>query len=84
MNVSNDAISRMERGKTVPTVLRLLELADIFQCEVADLLTESSRRSLDQAIMLDKLLSSLSSDDRLQLLNLIEAMVKWKQTPPSL
>lgn len=30
LDMSNDAISRMERGKTTPTVLRLVELSEIF------------------------------------------------------
>lgn len=69
----------MERDKTVPTVLRLLELSEIFQCEVTDLLTESSQRAVDQAKTLENLLNHLSLNERVELLNLVERMVKWKK-----
>lgn len=78
LGISNDAVSRMERGKTIPTVLRLLELSEIFHCEVADLVTESSNRSTDQAKVIEKLLQQLDSQQRSELLYLIERLVKWK------
>lgn len=78
LGISNDAVSRMERGKTIPTVLRLLELSEIFHCEVADLVTETSNRSTDQAKVIEKLLQQLDSQQRSELLYLIERLVKWK------
>ncbi len=78
LGISNDAVSRMERGKTIPTVLRLLELSEIFHCEVADLVTETSNRSTDQAKVIEKLLQRLDSQQRSELVYLIERLVKWK------
>lgn len=78
LGISNDAVSRMERGKTIPTVLRLLELSEIFHCEVADLVTETSNRSTDQAKVIEKLLQQLDSQQRSELVYLIERLVKWK------
>lgn len=78
LGISNDAVSRMERGKTVPTVLRLLELSEIFQCELADLITESSNRITDQARALEKILVVLDHNERAELLYLIERLIKWK------
>lgn len=78
LGISNDAVSRMERGKTVPTVLRLLELSEIFQCELADLITESSNRITDQARALEKILVVLDNNERAELLYLIERLIKWK------
>ncbi len=78
LGISNDAVSRMERGKTIPTVLRLLELSEIFHCEVADLVTETSNRSIDQAKVIEKLLQQLDSQQRSELVYLIERLVKWK------
>ncbi|WIM83173.1 helix-turn-helix domain-containing protein [Gallibacterium anatis] len=77
--ISNDAVSRMERGKSVPNVLRLLELSEIFHCEVADLVTNGSNRSIDQARQLENLLHGLDSYERNELLFLIERLVQWKQ-----
>lgn len=79
LGISNDAVSRMERGKSVPSVLRLLELSEIFGCEVADLLTESSNRSIDQARKLELLFHHLEDGERSELVALIERIVKWKQ-----
>lgn len=81
LGIGNDAVSRMERGTTVPTVLRLLELSEIFRCEIADLLTESSNRSVDQARTLEKLLSSLNEEERTECLMILERMVNWKRKP---
>lgn len=80
LGIGNDAVSRMERGTTIPTILRLLELADIFHCEIADLVTDASNRPLDQARHLERLLTNLEHSERLELLNLIERMLKWKNT----
>ncbi|MFZ7235044.1 helix-turn-helix domain-containing protein [Avibacterium avium] len=78
LEISNDAVSRMERGKSVPNILRLLELSEIFHCEIADLLTNSSNRSMDQARQLEQLLKGLDGYERAELLNLVERMLKWK------
>lgn len=78
LGIGNDAVSRMERGTTTPTIIRLLELADIFDCEVADLVTDSSSRPLDQARQLERMLASLEHNERIELLSLIDRMLKWK------
>lgn len=78
LGIGNDAVSRLERGTTVPTILRLLELSEIFGCEVSDLLTESSHRSIDQARYLDSLLSTLNDDERAEFMLLLDKMIRWK------
>ncbi|MGX2948775.1 helix-turn-helix domain-containing protein [Frederiksenia canicola] len=78
LSIGNDAVSRMERGTTVPTMQRLLELSEIFGCELADLITESSSRPIDQARNLEKRLSALDELERSELLVLIEKMIEWK------
>ncbi|MEE6076953.1 transcriptional regulator, partial [Avibacterium paragallinarum] len=55
-----------------------LELSEIFHCEIADLLTNSSNRSMDQARQLEQLLKGLDGYERAELLNLVERMLKWK------
>ena len=78
LGIGNDAVSRMERGTTTPTIIRLLELADIFDCEVADLVTDSSNRPHDLARQLERMLASLEHNERIELLSLIDRMLKWK------
>lgn len=77
LNISNEAVSRMERGSIMPTVARLIQLANIFACEAADLLTESSNLVADQSKRLAILLSTLNESERSALLDIIESVVHW-------
>ena len=43
LQIGNEAVSRMERGLIMPNVVRLLELAEIFDCTAAELLAEHPR-----------------------------------------
>ena len=64
LGLGNEAVSRLERGKATLSVVRLMELAELFGCEAADLLTETSVRVDDQARQLQQLLTRLNSDGR--------------------
>ena len=64
LGIGGEAVSRMERGLTIPTIIRLLDLAEIFGCPVEDLLREASSRAIDQAGRVEVLLDALSADDR--------------------
>ena len=82
LNIGYEAVSRMERGIVMPTVERLVELAEIFDCEAADLLKQSSNRVEDQSSQIKSLLSDLGEQDRLLLLDIITKLVnrfKMKQ-----
>ena len=76
LNIGYEAVSRMERGIVMPTVERLVELAEIFGCEAADLLTQSSNRIEDQSAQIKSLLSILEDSDRVFLLDLITKLVE--------
>ena len=75
LNIGYEAVSRMERGIVMPTVERLVELAEIFDCEAADLLTQTSNRVEDQSAQIKSLLSDLGEQDRLLLLDIITKLV---------
>lgn len=77
LNISNEAVSRMERGTIMPTVARLIYLADIFGCETADLLTESSSKTIDQSRYLANLLGQLDEMERVEIMEIMERMIKW-------
>lgn len=79
LDLSLDAVSRLERGNIGLTVERLIELAEIFGCETADLLNEGSTRVRDQARELENLLLELAEDERVELLWLIRQMIDWKK-----
>lgn len=74
LGVGVEAVSRIERGVVLPTVFRLGELADIFECNIADLVTESSSRVADQSNHIARLLGRLGSADRAMVLELIETL----------
>ncbi|MGU5551800.1 MULTISPECIES: helix-turn-helix domain-containing protein [Aeromonas] len=75
LDIGMEAVSRMERGKVVPTVVRLTELAQLFDCELADFLRETSNRPTEQGILLSQQLARLDSADRELVLAMIERLV---------
>ncbi|RKQ60795.1 transcriptional regulator with XRE-family HTH domain [Vogesella indigofera] len=76
LSIGNEAVSRMERGTVMPTVARLVELADIFNCEVTELLNEVSPRLQDQAQHLSQLLTQLDDADRTLVIEVVEKLVQ--------
>jgi transcriptional regulator with XRE-family HTH domain len=75
LGVGNEAVSRIERGIVMPNITRLLEFADIFGCEAADLLSEVSPLVDDQASRISHLLASLNQSDRQLVVELVERLV---------
>ncbi|MFM0619416.1 helix-turn-helix transcriptional regulator [Paraburkholderia nemoris] len=74
LGIGNEAVSRMERGLVMPTVARLVELADLFECNAADLLTEASSRTSDQAKHVTQLLAKLGGNDRAMVVEIVERL----------
>jgi transcriptional regulator with XRE-family HTH domain len=74
LGIGNEAVSRMERGIVMPTVARLVELAEIFGCDAADLLSEASTRTSDQAKYVGQLLAKLSGNDRTMVVEIVERL----------
>ena len=74
LSIGLEAVSRMERGLVVPTIVRLAELAQLFDCDIAELLRESSNRPTDQGVVLAQHLARLNTADRSMLLELIEKL----------
>ena len=72
LDIGKEAISRMERGLTIPTVLRLAELAEIYGCGIDAMVIETSGRSSDQAEHIATLLSTLSKKDRAMVVDVVE------------
>lgn len=74
LGIGVEAVSRIERGVALPTVVRLGELAEIFECGITDLVTETSARATDQAAHLAGLLSKLGSADRAMVVEIVETL----------
>lgn len=79
LGLSNDAISRMERGNIALNVERLCEFEELFQCRVSDLLTDSQLQPTDQIYQLDRMLNQLDEQERQKLISVIEQMIEWKK-----
>ena len=76
LKIGMEAVSRMERSIVVPTIARLAELSQLFGCELADFLRETSPRPTEQGIVLGQKLARLDSDDRALLLETFERLVE--------
>jgi len=74
LGIGSEAISRLERGVVELSVAKLMQLADIFDCRVDELLTESSSRPNDQSQMIMGLLSGLKERDRAFILATVEQL----------
>ena len=74
LGIGNEAVSRVERGIVMPTVARLVELAEIFECDAADLLTEGSTRTSDQGKYMGQLLAKLNGNDRAMVVEIVERL----------
>lgn len=75
LGIGNEAISRIERGVAMPALVRLLELADVFECSVADLLAKSSPRTTDEMQSLSSRLANLSTADRKFVITSMESLI---------
>lgn len=75
LGIGYEAVSRMERGVVIPSVERLIEIAEIVNCPTTELLTQSSPRPSDEVVHLHQLLSSLSSANKQWLMQQIECWV---------
>lgn len=76
LGIGNEAISRIERGVSMPSLMRLVELANVFQCGIADLFTNSSATEKDQVEYLSLLLQKAQQEDRYFILEMVEKMVE--------
>ncbi|MFZ6711618.1 MULTISPECIES: helix-turn-helix domain-containing protein [unclassified Undibacterium] len=64
IGVEQETISRFERGATIPPLLRLIDLAELFKVPLDTLVRAGSSRPLDQAIDIASSLNSLNEEDR--------------------
>ncbi|WP_407304056.1 helix-turn-helix domain-containing protein [Acinetobacter sp.] len=72
LQIGTEAVSRMERGLTMPTVQRFAELAEVYECGIDDLLISSSNRASDQAEMIAQILQTLPEADRSMIVEVVK------------
>lgn len=76
LGVGYEAVSRMERGVIVPTIGKLKQLAEVFNCPIDELLFETSSRATEQATVIHEMIDDLSNDDRAWVVELIKHLSK--------
>jgi len=76
LGIGGEAVSRIERGIVMPNIERLMQFAEIFGCEAADLLTQASQRPEDQAVRISQMLNQLTPADRQLVLEMIERLTQ--------
>lgn len=72
LRIGTEAVSRMERGITMPTVQRLAELAEVYGCGIDELLIASSTRTGDQAELISQILHTLPEADRAMIVEVVQ------------
>lgn len=72
LGIGMEAVSRMERGVVMPSLVRLVEFADLFNCSIERFTKRGSGRSADLALLLHDLISPLRKADRLFVVELVE------------
>jgi transcriptional regulator with XRE-family HTH domain len=77
LGIGNEAISRLERGIVLPSIPRLSELAELFDCRIDELLLTASDRKSDQAAAIEDHLSGLSSEDRAFVVDQVRATASY-------
>ena len=76
LGIGIEAVSRLERGVIEPGVARLVELAELFGCGVAELLVPASARVADQASAIAQLISGLPAKDRQALVEIVRNLAE--------
>lgn len=75
LELTTEQISRIERGLSTPSAIRLMQLADLFDCSISELMGRSSSRRQEQIDYLHEMLSKLNPNDRDFVISMIEKMV---------
>ncbi len=75
LDITTKSYSAYEQGKSVPDIIRLIEIAEFFQCRLDELLTGISTKPDDQAQHIASLLHGLKRADRLHIVKIVERIV---------
>lgn len=74
IGVEQESISRLERGVTLPSLSRLLSIAEVLDVPIDSLIRTNSGRAIDQAQDLVAKLNGLSGEDRAWVRRWVEEM----------
>ncbi|MFM0455061.1 helix-turn-helix transcriptional regulator [Paraburkholderia nemoris] len=74
LGVGFEAVSRMERGAILPTISKIIQVADAFECPIDELLFEASNRASDQAQVIFRMLQGLPDEERAILVETLDRL----------
>lgn len=80
LGIGYEAISRMERGVIVPSITRLIELSEIFDCGINDLISGSADTSIEMAGNIAQKLPLLTPHQRTIILDVLNTLIEGFNT----
>lgn len=75
LKITTKSYSAYEQGKSVPDLMRLIQIAEFFECGLDELLVGISPKPDDQAKHIASLLHGLKRADRLHIVKIVERIV---------
>jgi transcriptional regulator with XRE-family HTH domain len=72
LDIGPEAVSRLERGVVMPSIPRLVALAEIFKCSLQALVQQASDLPADNASSIAEMLQPLNTRDRQFVISLIQ------------
>ena len=71
LDLSNDAVSRMENGRMAPKMSRFKDIAEALGCSVADLFPKADGNASDRAATIMEILEPLPDDAQEALVDIV-------------
>ena len=72
LRITPKSYGAYERGEATPDILRLIQVAEIFECDLGELLIGISSKPDDQAKHIANLLQGVKRVDRLHIVKIVE------------
>jgi transcriptional regulator with XRE-family HTH domain len=72
LGIGPEAVSRIERGVVLPSLARLVDLAELFACPVERFVKRGSDLTADHASLIQELIGPLKKGDRQFVVDLVE------------
>jgi transcriptional regulator with XRE-family HTH domain len=81
LGIGNEAVSRMERGVAMPTVLRLHQYSELFDHPIERILGASSMRPSDMSKQLAMKIERLKPRDRMLVVKIVDELYEHFAAP---
>ena len=80
LNIETETLSRLERGKHLPSLVTLHKIADQFSISIAELLVDPTLVFENDIVIIARMLSELSFEDREFVFKLFEQICHFQKT----